>query len=169
MLFKAFTVWFIRTNPTIDSPATNQNHPIRLLSIPKAFTELYSSQSFHTNVQLKLLLEIVATPFSVEKDAPLTSVDHHSSNIISDLMELYGKEYDFYKPSCYKQLENLIWDHRSSLTTRRCAHCEQVCWNTTKQSILPQWWLKLTSPSSSAGTLSPIDQYCTNFWQSRSA
>src|SRR5665648_892247 len=39
MLFKAFTVWFIRTNPTIDSPATNQNHPIGFLSIPKAFAE----------------------------------------------------------------------------------------------------------------------------------
>ena len=173
MLFKAFTVWIIRQHPAID---TNQNLQIRFLSIPKAFTELYSSQSFHTNVQLKLLLEIVTTPFSVEKDAPLTAIDHHATSIIPDLIELYGKEYDFYRPSCYKQLENLIWDHRSSLTTRTCAHCEKVCWDIKKpqelgeSSNLPIWWSKLTSPNNPGDNrLSLIDQYCMNFWQTQSS
>jgi hypothetical protein len=85
---------------------------------------------------LKTLIAIIAIPFSVDSDAPLTSIDMHCSNILNDFSNSdLGKQFGFCSPRGYSELSHCIWDYRSSLTTRKCWHCNNTHCNNTPTNV----------------------------------
>jgi hypothetical protein len=157
MLGKAcfFWYWRERLTPLNASTSILESNQISLVSfIQNKSRSMNDESNVNPNCSmetLKTIIAIIVIPFSVDKDAPLTSIDMHCSNILNDFSNSdLGKQFGFCSPRGYSELSHCIWDYRSSLTTRKCWHCNNTHCNNTPTNV------EATSVNSSSSSSSSV-------------